>query len=563
MAANTLTWVLRRAWLQSKRLTALLCLLTAVRSLVPASLALVAKGFVDTLTLHINTERSADFSVLGWLVLALALGLAAALSSASRAYVAQRLADELNASVAARILRTAAQLELIEFQDRHFQNITERAARVNGERFTGVINNLFDTLSNTVQLVSLLVILSYIVPWTGPFLALVAPPFLLSQWRLSHRRYALHAHRSERRRWQKYYASLLMQYPAVAESRLLGISSLLVDRYSRICREFKAHDKRLLLSNWKSSCLFSSVMAVGSGLLLYDLALRALANSATLGDVAVFFAASSRLRGLTDAGVRSLAGLRHGLMEVADLVSFLERRRASEAGGNQLVDWGCRGHIRFHEVDFAYPGATRQALSNISFEIRPGECVALVGENGSGKSTLAHLVAGLYRPTGGRIFLDGRKLDALKRDSVRQHIAYVFQHPTHYEGSAQDNIAFGNWPACLADHHRARAAAIEAGANTLIESLPRGYDTKLGRLFGDHDLSGGQWQKLAFARAVARNASLLILDEPTATLDLRSERQLLTDVKRMAAGRSTLLISHPFLEREHCRPHHCAASRAD
>jgi ATP-binding cassette subfamily B protein len=197
-------------------------------------------------------------------------------------------------------------------------------------------------------------------------------------------------------------------------------------------------------------------------------------------------------------------------------------------------------------VEFAYPGSSRLVLRGVSLEIEPGEIVALVGENGSGKTTLVKLIARLYHADRGRITLDGRDIETLEMESLHRRIAFVFQSFGRYEATARDNIAYGDWEKCLDDPDRVEEIARVAGVHEMLLSMPEGYDTMLGRTFGTFDLSGGQWQKLAMARAFARQAALLILDEASASLDARAEYELFVRARELARGRTTILISHRF-----------------
>jgi ATP-binding cassette subfamily B protein len=183
-------------------------------------------------------------------------------------------------------------------------------------------------------------------------------------------------------------------------------------------------------------------------------------------------------------------------------------------------------------------------LGTIEEEAQP--VVALVGENGAGKSTLVKLVAGLYRPDSGALRLDGVDLRELPADALRDRMAFVLQNFGRYEASAADNIAYGDWRRLLDDREQVREIARRAGVDALLESLPNGYDTQLGRTFGDVDLSGGEWQRVALARAFARDARLLVLDEPTSNLDARAEHDLFLRFRRLAHGRTTILVSHRF-----------------
>jgi ATP-binding cassette subfamily B protein len=205
-----------------------------------------------------------------------------------------------------------------------------------------------------------------------------------------------------------------------------------------------------------------------------------------------------------------------------------------------------RGEIEFRQVSFTYPGAVRPSVADVSFHIRPGETIALVGESGAGKTTLIKLLARIYKPSHGSILLDGVDIHTLPLADFHRQFSFVFQNFGRYEATAADNIAYGDWRRLLHDRARIEHIAQTAHVHAMIEAMPRGYETSLGRLFGEFSLSEGQWQKLAVARAFAREAAVFILDEPTASLDVRSEHALFSRFHHLAQGRTTLLISHRF-----------------
>jgi ATP-binding cassette subfamily B protein len=196
------------------------------------------------------------------------------------------------------------------------------------------------------------------------------------------------------------------------------------------------------------------------------------------------------------------------------------------------------------DVWFTYPGATQPALAGVSLRIRPGEIVAVVGPNGAGKTTLLRLLAGLWRPDRGRILVDGRDLAAWPIEALRERLILVSHDSPRFEATARDNVAFGHWPALAESPEAVERIAARAGVDELLRGLPRGYETTLGHLFGEHNLSSGQWQQVILARAQARPASLLLFDEATAHLDERAEREVLERLQALAAGRYILLVSH-------------------
>ena len=232
-------------------------------------------------------------------------------------------------------------------------------------------------------------------------------------------------------------------------------------------------------------------------------------------------------------------------MFISNLMEFFEIESAmtSESG---LVPPSSRGEVELRSVTFTYPGSKQPVLTDVSLRIKRGETVAFVGENGAGKTTLVKLIARLYDPDQGCILFDGHDLRALSLDYLHSQVSFVFQTFGRYEATVADNIAYGDWQQLLHDRERVEQLALLSGVHSLVEGMPQGYDTMLGRTFGEYTLSGGQWQQIALSRAYVRNGRLLILDEPTANLDARAEYKLFCQFRELARGRTTILISHRF-----------------
>jgi ATP-binding cassette subfamily B protein len=230
---------------------------------------------------------------------------------------------------------------------------------------------------------------------------------------------------------------------------------------------------------------------------------------------------------------------------ISNLIAFFDEQPQMISGSAVPARLGGAG-MRLQNVSFTYPGSARPALRDVSLEIRPGETLALVGENGAGKTTLVKLLARLYDPDSGSVQFEGSDLRTLLPNYLHKQIGFVFQDFARYEATVADNIAYGDWQVLSADRSKVEEIGHVAGLDPLVRSLPAGYDTQLGRVFGDHDLSGGQWQQVAIARAFARHASILILDEPTASLSVEAEYELFCRFHELSRGRTTILVSHRF-----------------
>ena len=332
---------------------------------------------------------------------------------------------------------------------------------------------------------------------------------------------------------------------AVAETRLLGLGGLLVDRYRGITAEFRDRDRHLHKKNLWGSSAATLLISIVLYVLFARVALSAVTGVATIGDLAIFTGAAGRLRIALDNSIRSTFSAFEQTLHLANLEAFMAAKPKLRDGSADVAP--SRGAaIRIEHVSFTYSGSTVPVLSDVSLEIRSGETLAIVGENGAGKSTLVKLLARLYDPDQGRILLDGTDLRDFALDDLHSRVSYVFQTFGRYEGTAAENIALGNWRELLDRSDRVAEVAKQAQIEGLIESLPNGYDTLLGRLFGEVTLSGGEWQQIAVARAFARKACLLVLDEPTASLDAQAEFEVFKRFKSLTKHRTTILISHRF-----------------
>jgi ATP-binding cassette, subfamily B, bacterial len=245
---------------------------------------------------------------------------------------------------------------------------------------------------------------------------------------------------------------------------------------------------------------------------------------------------------------RTVEALLWGVSQLYEnnLFEFLDIAPHTIANGKRAVPERLQSGIEFRGVSFRYPGTTEMVLQDLNLFLKAGECVALVGHNGAGKTTLVKLLTRLYEPTAGHIFLDGVPLEDYNILDVRRHMSVIFQDFVHYEMTARENVGFGSIEE-LADEERIRLATAQSGAASLIEELPQKYETTLGRMFEKgHELSIGQWQKMALARAFMRRAPVVVLDEPTSSIDAESEAEIFSCLQQIAAGATTLLIAHRF-----------------
>jgi ATP-binding cassette subfamily B protein len=325
--------------------------------------------------------------------------------------------------------------------------------------------------------------------------------------------------------------------------RLLGLAPTLIDRFLHRIRELEDAEQARARRQFATGATFGLTTTVLLCALLGLVASRGMDGRLTIGDIAVFAAVGPRLRSVLHRLVLTISRAVDAILE-ADAVRVFLAVAVAEPPASAARVVAPPGGIEVQDVWFTYPGAARPALSGVSLVIRPGEIVGLAGGNGAGKTTLVKLLAGLYMPQKGRILVDGRDLREWPFEDLRKRLVLVSPDSPRFEATARDNIAFGRWPELAQSPQAVEKVAAEADVHRLLRDLPRGYETTLGQLFGERDLSSGEWQQVILARALARPASVWLLDEPTAHVDERAERHQLERLRTLAGGRSMLLASH-------------------
>jgi ATP-binding cassette subfamily B protein len=449
-------------------------------------------------------------------------------------------------------MRHAATLDLEQFENAEIYDKLERARRQTVGRI-GLFTLLLATIQDLITLVTLAVALAVYVPWLLVLLAVAVLPSLLGETHFASLGYSLLYSWTPERRQLDYLRFIAASDISAKELKLFGLSDFLVGRYDRLSREFYEANKALAVRRSLVSSLLAAVGTLGYyaayAVIIYltVTGYRSPAGVFTIG-VLTFLAGSFRQsRDLIQRVLLSLSQVFEQSLYLDDLFSFLAiEPRIRPSAGARVVPSPIRQGFTFEEVGFRYPGAEQWAVRGLNFTLAPGERLALVGENGAGKTTLVKLLARLYDPTEGRILLDGVDLREYDLFSLRRNVGVIFQDFVRYDFLLRENIAVGNIGR-LEDAAVIESAASRSLADTVASRLAGGYDQMLGRRFeGGVDLSGGEWQKVALARAYMREAQLLILDEPTAALDARAEYEVFLRFSELTQGRMAVLISHRF-----------------
>ena len=521
--------------------------LTALVGMVfPAGAALAVRGLVNAVNEGLaDAAAFQSEAVYLWLLLGFAMTVGTVVTGSAFRYLAQRFEIDLHYRLRLDILQHTDAMPFARFEDPQFHDALRRAQESPEAHVARCLASALDLLTKAVQVASLMAILFVIEPVLFLLLVPVGIPYLLFQWRLSRRQFEEIDARVEKHRWIGYYAGVLGGEQQAAEIKMLGLAPLLIERARVLMAEFR--DLRALYHRHEflGNLVFALFSVVAIYLAMTRAAFSIVDGRLTIGDLAIYGSAAAQLRALVEASIALIGSLRWDMLHVGNVRAFLELPPEGErqaARGQAALSGG----IVFRDVTFTYPGADRPTLSKLSFAIEPGETVALVGHNGAGKTTIAKLIARLHDPTGGAVLLDGVDARDLDIGHLRREVTCLFQNFGRYAASAADNIAFGDWERLLGDDARIEAIARAAGVHDLVSAMPHGYRTMLGRAFGQYEPSGGQWQQLAIARAMARDARILILDEPTANLDIDTEYRLFQHYRALAEGRTIVLISHRF-----------------
>ena len=523
---------------------------TLVGSLLPAAQAWVGKLIVDTVVDSIRAGTGATAGLTAafpYLAVEFGLLLTQAAIGQGRSLAEHVLHSRMNLSINTRIIRKALSLELSYFENAEFYDKLRNARREADWRGLQIVNGGFYLIQNVITLLSFAALIVRFNPWLAVILFVATLPAFIAQSRYADLNFRLLSWRAPEFRKLQYLEYLLTTDDSAKEIKLFGLGEPLLKRYTDLSWKFLREDQALAQKR--------SLASLGWGMLAtltyYGsyawIVWSAVGSVITLGDMTLYLGVSRSSQNMFEAIFYGLGDLYENGLFMSNLFAFLELtpqmpQAAQPARAPRAIQQG----IAFENVSFRYPGREEWALRDVSLRLRPAEKIALVGPNGAGKTTLIKLLTRLYDPTEGQICLDGVDLREYDLKDLHQRIGVIFQDFVKYHLLASENVGFGQIEA-LDDQERIIEAARKSGAHPVIEALPHGYQTMLGRWFErGHELSGGEWQKIALGRAFMRDCDVLVLDEPTASLDAENEFAVFQRFRELAAGKMAVLISHRF-----------------
>lgn len=524
--------------------------LRGLRSFVPLGVLWVGKLIIDGVVSAARAHSggaSVDFWYLGGLV-GLELGIAVVGEGLARlsSLLESLLSDLFSNRISVRLMQHAATLDLAQYEDAETYDHLERARRQTAGRI-GLIALLLSAAQDLVTLASLAGVLLLQLPWLLLLLLIAVLPSFLGETHYAALGYSLLFQWTPERRLLDYLRYVGASDEMAKEVKLFDLSNFLVGRYAKLSDEFYEENKRLAVKRNVVSTIFVTIGTLGYyGAYAVTIYLTVLGRF-TLGALTFLAGSFRQSRDLIQRILLSLSQVFEESLYLSDLFTFFDvQPRVTSRPGARPVPVPIRQGFEFQDVGFRYPGSQRWAVRHLSFTFQPGERIALVGENGAGKTTLVKLLARLYDPDEGRILLDGVDLREYDLDSLRRNIGVIFQDFVRYDFILKENIGVSQVER-LDDDAKIRDAARRSLADSVATRLEKGYDQMLGRRFdGGVELSGGEWQKVALARAYMRDAQVLILDEPTASLDARAEYEVFLRFAELTKGRMAVLISHRF-----------------
>jgi len=542
--------LLRLVFETQRGYTVAILLLRAIRSLVPVAVLWIGKLIIDGVVAGVATVRAGgtpDWWHLAGLV-GLELGIAvvgeglARLSSLLESLLGDLFANRLSV----RLMQHAATLDLAQFEDAEIYDHLERARRQTIGRI-GLFTLLLGTAQDLITLIALASVLLVQLPWLLLLLTVAVLPAFLGEAHFASLGYSLLFRWTPERRLLDYLRYMGASDESAKEVKLFGLSNFLVGRYATLSDKFYQENKQLAVQRNLVSTLLVTLGTLGYygayGVIIY----RTVMGDFTIGTLTFLAGSFRQSRSLIQSVLISLSSIYEQSLYLSDLFTFFDvRPSVVSKPGARAVPRPLQSGFRFENVGFRYPGSERWAVRGLSFSFEPHERIALVGENGAGKTTLVKLLARLYDPDEGRILLDGVDLRDHDLDSLRKNIGIIFQDFVRYDFVLRENIGVSQVEA-LDDDARIREAARRSLADSVAKRVPQGFDQMLGRRFDNGvELSGGEWQKVALARAYMRDAQVLILDEPTAALDARAEYEVFLRFAELTKGRMAVLISHRF-----------------
>ena len=523
---------------------------TLVTGVVPAAIASVGGLFVDAVanSLQQNGNDFSDFRQEVLIYVLIELGLVLLLTASQRLNMLCQsiLRALLGNKINVMILEKALTLELGHFEDSEYYDKLVRARREASSRPLSLIVKTFDLFRDIITLATIGIFLFQFSAWASILLLIAGVPAFAAENKFSGEAFRNQRRRSAERRLQIYLEMVLTREDGVKEVKLFQLGKHFLKRYIDIFNRIYREDKSLVLRRTAWGYIFGLLASLSFYFAYGWVGFSAILGVITIGQMTMYIAQFRIGQNAVTSSLTAINGMYEDNLYLSNLDEYMNHE-VPELSGTKAYGPARGDGVRFEDVSFIYPGSPKPALDKISIHIKPGESLAIVGENGSGKTTLIKLLTRLYKPTSGRIFLEGLDLEEWDIDALRKKVGVIFQDFNRYQLVVGENIGIGDIKD-TDDLERVQEAAQKGMADSFIKDLPDAYSTQLGAWFKNgRELSGGQWQKIALSRAFMRkSADILVLDEPTAAIDAKAEAEIFAHFRELTKNRISIIISHRF-----------------
>jgi len=538
--------LVRLIWRTSPALTLASMILRLLGSVFPVATLYIGKLIIDEVVFLMGHTEADSSKLWLWVGIELALAMLTDLMARATSLVDMLLGDKFSYQSSVDLMRHAAKLDLYQFENPQFYDKLEKARQQTNVR-SALLSQLLGQAQDLVSIIALAAGLIAFNPWLLVILIVAVVPSFLGETYFNSLRYNLYGWWTPLRREIDYIRYVAASDVTAKEIKTFNLSEFLIGRYKELSVQFNADNQKLNIRSAAWGSLFFSFGTLSYyGAYVLILA-RAIQGAISVGDLTFLAGSFLRMRGLLQSLMGRFSDVASKAMYLQDYFDFFDIQPEIVVNPMAVaIPRPIQTGFVFEGVGFKYPNSEQWAIRGLDFHLRAGEKLALVGENGAGKTTLTKLLARLYEPTEGRILLDGVDLRDYNVADLRENIGIIFQDFVKFSFRAGENIAVGSIEERI-DQAKIVSSAQKSLADILIQKLPKGYDQMLGKRFNDGvDLSGGEWQKIAIARAYMRNAQLLILDEPTSALDARAEHEVFVRFAELIEGKSAVLISHRF-----------------
>jgi ATP-binding cassette subfamily B protein len=545
-ALRHLPRLFKMIWAASKWMTLGNVMLRLVKSVIPLAMLYVGKEIIDEVVLLTQGDE-ADTNFL-WLMVGVEFGLAIASEVLNRAIILLNslLGDLFANKTSEELMRHAAKLDLYQFENAAFYDKLERARRQTRGR-TALMLQVLAQVQDMVTIFSLGAGLVVFNPWLILILVLAVIPSFIAESYFNQRTYSLTYSWTPERRELDYLRYIGASNETAKEVKIFNLADFLANRFADVSHRYYMANRSLSLkrSVWGTALSILGTLAYYGAYVF--IIIQTISGAITIGTLTFLSGSFKRMQNALEGVLMRFSQIAEGALYLEDLFDFFAIQPDITSKPDSLpFPEKLQQGFTFENVSFKYPESERWAIRHLSFHVNAGEKLALVGENGAGKTTLVKLLARLYEPTEGRILIDGVDIRDYNLASLRSNIGIIFQDYIRFQMKASENIAVGNIEK-LQEAIAIEESAQKSLADSVIENLPERYDQLLGKRFENGmELSGGQWQKVALARAYMRDAQLLILDEPTSALDARAEHEVFVRFSELIAGKTAVLISHRF-----------------